>query len=190
MRKSPPYAPSTTRRTPDEACCPQHQLPPRLPAVSACRLLICRESSHVIAGPRDVRRPLQGLLAEIEVWYLDFCQLWRFGSRGLEKCLVARSPRGFCGYQTSRFAQGRVPNLGSRREKVPNRSVLPRIGLRQVPNRSSCPDANTSGVLSENFGKVQCGRSCPTRFPRQTSPGASRSKRAMISSRLWVSHLR
>lgn len=37
----------------------------------------------------------------------------------------------------SRFAQGRVPNLGSCREKVPNRPVLPRIFLLGVPNLRS-----------------------------------------------------
>lgn len=77
------------------------------------------------------------ILADLEIWYPDFCQLRRFGSRGSEKRLVAKSPHGFRGYQTSRFAQGRVPNLGSCREKVPNRPVLPRIFLLGVPNLRS-----------------------------------------------------
>ena len=85
--------------------------------------------------PRAVFQRLA--MAKREVWYPDFCQLRRFGSRGSEKRLVAKSPHGFRGYQTSRFAQGRVPSLGSCREKVPNRPVLPRIFLLGVPNLRS-----------------------------------------------------
>ena len=45
--------------------------------------------------PRAVFQRLA--MAKREVWYPDFCQLRRFGSRGSEKRLVAKSPHGFRG---------------------------------------------------------------------------------------------
>ncbi len=85
--------------------------------------------------PRAVFQRLA--MAKREVWYPDFCQLRRFGSRGPEKRLVTKSASGSRGYQTSRFAQGRVPNLGSCREKIPNRPVLPEFRGGTVPNLRS-----------------------------------------------------
>ena len=77
------------------------------------------------------------VMANLEVWCPDFCQLRRFGSPASEKRLVAICPSGFCGYQTSRFARGRVPNLRSRHEKVPNRAILPRKRPSGIPNLPS-----------------------------------------------------
>lgn len=68
------------------------------------------------------------IMANLEVWYPDFCQLRRFGSSHPEKCLVAICLSGFCGYQTLRFARRRVSNLRSRHEKVPNPAILSRNG--------------------------------------------------------------
>lgn len=88
------------------------------------------------------------ILADPEIWYPDFCQLRRFGSRASEKRLVAICPGGFCGYQTSRFARRRVPNLRSRHEKVPNRVILPRKRSSGVPN---LPNWLRPGTKSPNL---------------------------------------
>ena len=77
------------------------------------------------------------ILADLEIWYPDFCQLRRFGSSHPEKCLVAICLSGFCGYQTLRFARRRVSNLRSRHEKVPNRAILPRKRPSGIPNLPS-----------------------------------------------------
>lgn len=77
------------------------------------------------------------VMANLEIWYPDFCQLRRFGSPASEKYLVMICPNGFCGYQTSRSARRRVSNLRSRHEKVPNRVILPRKRPSGVPNLPS-----------------------------------------------------
>ena len=77
------------------------------------------------------------ILADLEIWYPDFCQLRRFGSSGLKKCLVAIRPGSFRRYQTSRFARGRLPNLSSRHKKIPNRAISPEFRLVPVPNSRS-----------------------------------------------------
>lgn len=46
-------------------------------------------------------------------------------------------PERLCGYQTSRFARRRVPNLRSRHEKVPNCAILSRKRPSGVPNLPS-----------------------------------------------------
>lgn len=93
-------------------------------------------------------------LANKAIWYPVFCQDQRFGTQDSKKPQVTKSACGFCGYQTSRFAKGRVPNLGSCHEKVPNRPIPPRICLRRIPNRLSCPNDGegvpNGGFLSED----------------------------------------
>lgn len=105
--------------------------------------------------PRAVFQRLA--MAKREVWYPDFCQLRRFGSRGSEKRLVAKSPHGFRGYQTSRFAQGRVPNLGSCREKVPNHAISPEFSLHAVPNLRSRHRPVPLRYQTADLGKEGCG---------------------------------
>lgn len=119
------------------------------------------------------------IMANLEVWYPDFCQLRRFGSSHPEKCLVAICLSGFCGYQTSRFARRRVPNLRSRHEKVPNRTILPRKQPSGVPNLPSWlrPGAKSPNVALPGFEKTT--RSCdPCYNTSRTVP----LRRAMI---LW-----
>lgn len=119
------------------------------------------------------------IMANLEVWYPDFCQLRRFGSPASEKCLVTICPNGFCGYQTLRFARRRVPNLRSRHEKVPNRTILPRKQPSGIPNLPSWlrPGAKSPNVALPGFEKTT--RSCdPCYNTSRTVP----LRRAMI---LW-----
>ena len=83
-------------------------------------------------------------MAEIEVWFPDFCRLRRFGFLRPKKCLVAILSRGFRRYQTSRFAQERVPNLRSCHEKIPNarfRQYFPAARYQTSDPASAAPRA-------------------------------------------------
>lgn len=85
------------------------------------------------------------IMANLEVWYPDFCQLRRFGSSHPEKCLVAICLSGFCGYKTLRFARRRVPNLkirptaGIKLEISPRKGTKPRDPAEKTALRGTKP---------------------------------------------------
>ena len=85
------------------------------------------------------------IMANLEVWYPDFCQLRRLGSPASEKYLVTICPNGFCGYQTLRFARRRVPNLeicpttGTKLEISPRKGTKPRDPAEKTALRDTKP---------------------------------------------------
>lgn len=60
-------------------------------------------------------------MANLEVWYPDFCKLRRFGSSHPEKCLVTICLGGFCGYQTLKIR----PTAGVKLEISPRKGTKP-----------------------------------------------------------------
>lgn len=74
-------------------------------------------------------------MANLEVWYPDFCQLRRFGSSHPEKRLVAICLSGLCGYQTLRFA----PTAGIKLEISPRKGTKLRDPAEKTALRGTKP---------------------------------------------------